>query len=59
MKKGILFALLLLILCAQVFAQKKVDNPKPKCGLGLDQSPELRGFRLSMTQAAVLSSCPE
>jgi hypothetical protein len=58
MKKGILFALLLLILCAPAWGQKKVDAPKPKCTLGLDQSPELRGFRLGMTQAAVLSKLP-
>ena len=58
MKKGILFALLLLILCAPVFGQKKADNPKPKCALGLDQSPELRGFRLGMTQVAVLAKLP-
>src|SRR5436190_1005894 len=58
MKHGILFGLLLLVLCSPVFAQKKVDNPKPKCTLGLDQSPELRGFRMGMTQAAVLSRLP-
>ena len=58
MKKAILFCLLLLILCSPVFGQKKVDNLKPKCTLGLDQSPELRGFRMGMSQAAVLSKLP-
>jgi hypothetical protein len=58
MKKGILFALLLLILSSPAFGQKKVDDPKPKCMLALDQSPELRGFRLGMTQAAVLARLP-
>jgi hypothetical protein len=58
MKKGILFALLLLIVSSPAFGQKKVDSPKPKCSLALDQSPELRGFRLGMTQAAVLARLP-
>ena len=40
------------------FGQKKADNSKPKCTLGLDQSPEVRGFRMGMTQAAVLSKLP-
>jgi hypothetical protein len=52
MKKQIILALLLLIPCAG-FAQKKTETAKPKCTLGLDQSPELRGFRMGMTQAAV------
>src|ERR1043166_6808706 len=58
MNKGILFGLLLLVSCSPLLAQKKVDNPKPKCTLELDQSPELRGFRLGMTQAAVLAKLP-
>src|ERR1043166_7267649 len=58
MNKGILFGLLLLVSCSPLLAQKKVDNPKPKCTLGLDQSPELRGFRLGMTQAAALAKLP-
>src|ERR1043166_2962663 len=58
MNKGILFGLLLLVSCSPLLAQKKVDNPKPKCTLELDQSPELRGFRLGMTQTAVLAKLP-
>src|ERR1051325_9330183 len=41
-----------------MFAQKKTESAKPKCTLGLDQSPELRGFRMGMTQAAVQSKLP-
>lgn len=58
MNQGILFGLLLLVSFSPVLAQRKVDNPKPKCTLGLDQSPELRGFRMGMTQAAVLAKLP-
>jgi hypothetical protein len=58
MNKGILFGLLLLVSCSPLFGQKKADEPKPRCTLGLDQSPELRGFRLGMTQAAVLAKLP-
>jgi hypothetical protein len=57
MKKQLIFALLLLILCSPVFAQK-TEGPKPKCTLGLDQSPELRGLRMGMSQAAVLAKLP-
>lgn len=56
MNKVILFGLLILISCSPIFGQKKVDSPK--CTLGLDQSPELRGFRMGMTQAAVLAKLP-
>jgi hypothetical protein len=56
MNKVILF--LSLILCVPVVAQKKTANQKPGCPLRLDQSPELRGFRLGMTQAAVLAQLP-
>ena len=58
MKKQIIFGLLLFILCLPVFAQKKTESDTPKCTLGLSQSPELRGFRMGMTQAAVLSKFP-
>ena len=45
--------------CVPALAQKKkTDPPKPACQLGLDQSPELRGFRLGMSQAAVLARLP-
>jgi hypothetical protein len=58
MKKQIIFTLLLLIPCPGVIAQKQNESVKPKCTLGLDQSPELRGFRMGMTQAAVLAKLP-
>jgi len=58
MKKVSLFSLLLLIVCVPAIAQKKPGNQKPVCSLGLDRSPELRGFRLGMTQAAVLARLP-
>jgi hypothetical protein len=58
MKKQIIVALLLLIPCAGVMAQKQNESAKPKCTLGLDQSPELRGFRMGLTQAAVLAKLP-
>ena len=58
MKKQIIFGLLLFILCAPAFAQKKTESDTPKCTLGLNQSPELRGFRMGMAQAAVLAKLP-
>lgn len=57
MKQIILFSLLLLILCVPAFGQKTTQN-KPACTLGISQSPELRGFRMGMTQAAVLARLP-
>jgi hypothetical protein len=41
-----------------VLAQKKTEKPNTTCTLRLDQSPELRGFRMGMTQAAVLARLP-
>ncbi|HEX3145034.1 MAG TPA: hypothetical protein VHQ64_13770 [Pyrinomonadaceae bacterium] len=58
MKKRIIFALLLLIPCSGVMAQKQDESAKPKCALGLDQSPELRGFRMGLTHAGVLAKLP-
>jgi len=58
MKKVSLFSLLLLIVCVPAIAQKKTESQKPVCPLRLDQSPELRGFRLGMTQAAMLARLP-
>src|SRR4051812_43449084 len=57
MKKVILFSLLLIICCVPAPAQKKIEQ-QPACVLGLDQSPELRGFRLGLTQPAVLARLP-
>jgi hypothetical protein len=58
MKKVSLFSLLLLIVCLPALAQRKTENQKPVCSLRLEQSPELRGFRMGMTQAAVLARLP-
>jgi hypothetical protein len=58
MKKQILLVCLLLIPCPVAFAQKKTESGKQKCTLGIDQSPELRGFRMGMTQAAVQAKLP-
>lgn len=57
MKQIILFGLLSLILCATAFGQKP-NEKKPPCPLGINQAPELRGFRMGMTQAAVLARVP-
>jgi hypothetical protein len=57
MKQIILFSLLSLILCAPAFGQKATEQ-KPTCTLGINESPELRGFRMGMTQAAVLARLP-
>src|ERR1041385_3858103 len=57
MKKVIPFSLLLLILSVPVFGQKAADQ-KPTCTLGLNQSPELRGFRMGMPQTTVLARFP-
>ena len=57
MKQIILFSLLLLLLCVPAFGQK-TSADKPACTLGLNQSPELRGFRMGMTQAAALAKLP-
>ena len=58
MKKVSLFSLLLLIVCVPVIAQKNTESQKPVCPLRLEQSPELRGFRMGMTQAAALARLP-
>lgn len=46
-----------LILCAPASAQKATDK-QPTCTLGINQSPELRGFRMGMPQAAALARLP-
>ena len=58
MTKPILFSLLLLALCAPTFGQKVADKQQPKCELGVNQSPELRGFRMGMPQTTVLAKLP-
>src|SRR5690242_13058232 len=58
MKRVALFILLSLLLCAPALGQAKPGSQPPKCTLGLDQSPELRGFRMGMTQVKVLARLP-
>jgi len=57
MKKVISLSLLTLLLCLTAFGQKATDQ-KPTCTLGINQSPELRGFRLGMPLAAVTARLP-
>jgi hypothetical protein len=57
MQKAVLITLAI-VLCAPVSAQKNVQSKEPKCSLKLDQSPELRGFRMGMTQDQVLRRLP-
>jgi len=58
MKQVILLAAVFMVLAAPGFAQKKPDSKPEKCTLGLDRSPELRGFRMGMTQDQVLRRLP-
>lgn len=57
MKPIILLSLLSLWLGVPAFGQKTTEK-NPTCNLGINQSPELRGFRMGMTQAAVLARLP-
>ena len=57
-KQVIGFSLIAFLLCTVALAQKKPDAPTPKCSLTLEQSPQLRGLRMGMTQAAVLVQFP-
>jgi len=57
MNKAILF-ILAIVLCPPVSAQKTAESKEPKCSLKLDQSPQLRGFRLGMTQEQALRRLP-
>ena len=57
MKPIILFSLLSLLLCLPAFGQKAPEQ-KPTCTLGINEAPELRGFRMGMTQAAALARFP-
>ena len=47
-----------MVLATPGFAQEKIASKQEKCTLGLDQSPELRGFRMGMTQDQVLRRLP-
>lgn len=58
MKQLILLVLLLLSFNATMVAQTKPEAAKFKCTLGVNESPELRGFRLGTPQASVLARFP-
>ncbi|HYX29909.1 MAG TPA: hypothetical protein VE863_15315 [Pyrinomonadaceae bacterium] len=58
MKHVIVFTLIVLVVSAFAFGQKKPAEDLPKCALRLDQSPELRGFRMGMTETTVLAKLP-
>jgi hypothetical protein len=57
MKKVISLSVLTLLLCLTALGQKATDQ-KPTCTLGINQSPELRGFRMGMPLAAVTTRLP-
>jgi hypothetical protein len=57
MKRIILIPVVTLLCAVSLFAQTKTVS-RPQCTLGLDRAPELRGFRLGITQAAVLARFP-
>jgi hypothetical protein len=55
----IIFVILLTSLTfTAAIGQRKVEDNGPKCTLGLDHAPELRGFRLATTQQSVLARFP-
>jgi len=56
--KPILVILLISLTFTAAVGQRKVEDKEPKCTLGLDHAPELRGFRLAMTQQNVLARFP-
>src|SRR2546430_16709147 len=56
--KPILVILLISLIFTAAVGQRKVEEKAPKCTLGLDHAPELRGFRLAATQQSVLARFP-
>src|SRR5438067_1971897 len=56
--KLILVILLISLSFAAAIGQRKPEDKAPKCTLGLDHAPELRGFRLAMSQQNVLARFP-
>lgn len=56
--KLILVILLISLTFTAAVGQRKVEDKEPKCTLGLDHAPELRGFRLTTTQQNVLARFP-
>src|SRR5438128_6705789 len=56
--KLILVILLISLTCTAAIGQRKIDDKEPKCTLGLDHAPELRGFRIATAQQNVLARFP-
>jgi len=56
--KLILVILLISLTFTAVVGQGKVEDKKPKCTLGLDRAPELRGLHIGATQQSVLARFP-
>jgi hypothetical protein len=56
--KPILVILLISLTFTAAVGQRKAEDKNPKCTLGLDHAPELRGFRLAMPQQNVLARFP-
>lgn len=56
--KLILVILLISLTFTAAVGQRKVEDQAPKCTLGLDRAPELRGFRIGATQQSVLARLP-
>ena len=57
--KQIILILLIILSCAlPLGAQVKPEAKSTKCALGIEQAPELRGFRLGTPQASVLARFP-
>ena len=56
--KLILPIIIISLMFAAALGQRKIDDKQPKCTLGLDHAPELRGLRLAMPQQNVLAKFP-
>ena len=56
--KLILVILLISLAFTAAIGQRKIDDKEPKCTLGLDHAPELRGFRIATGQQNVLARFP-
>jgi len=56
--KLILVILLISVTFTAATGQRKIEDKEPKCTLGMDHAPELRGFRLAATQQSLLARFP-
>src|SRR5438874_6447196 len=56
--KLILIILIISLMSTAAIGQRKIEDKQPKCTLGLDHAPELRGFRLATGQQNVLARFP-